>query len=292
MKSKLSKPKSVDYDLNKIKEKATPHLNAIQKKVNKILKATAASYIPEACEALKQDWVPHMTDETLRLRENMGLQKEMRNKILRTFCIGLTDDEEDGIWTEVTFRGYWPDWLRNPTQQAAAELNIPKANQAKLEKKISSFNAEAQTQRKSLERIADNLPELPPTIHQLTQEHYSNYQYREEDEPTEFQSLGGKQTILGQYGEINKPAQDLIRGLSMRNKMPGIEDDLIVDHIKPTREARRSFVLEVMNSNFLSINGIQRHLAWCQAFVDDMLEIIEEETAKAPNKDNAKELTR
>ena len=55
---------------------------------------------------------------------------------------------------------YWPDWLRNPDQQMLN--NAAKAREAKFKTKMSKF---AQ-QKKTLDQVADQLPEPPKELHE------------------------------------------------------------------------------------------------------------------------------
>ena len=76
----------------------------------------------------------------------------MRNKILDVYCVDRTPE---GVWTDLYIDRFWPDWLRNPDQQMLN--NAAKAREAKFKTKMSKF---AQ-QNKTLDQVADQLPEPP-----------------------------------------------------------------------------------------------------------------------------------
>lgn len=254
-----------------VTDKPTPHLDAVQNKVNKLLKATAASYIPEACEALRKDWNPTMPDAIFRQSENLALQKQYRQKILETFAVEY--NPTDGVWAEHYIQMYWPKWLTNPKQEEVAQ----KMQSAKEAKKVSNFIHFAQEQTKSLDKIAAKLPE-PPKIEA------SEPVFVEQQEETETQIEGTDEaeqkqfTIQRMDGELKSAEHSLWCALTGERNLPNSRDDLINDHIKPTRQFRNNLFYELESMGTLgtvSTNGHYKRLTQLRTLIDEALEIIE-----------------
>jgi hypothetical protein len=277
--TKLKPVNKEEMDLEEITFKPTPNLDVVQNKVNKLLKATAASYISEACEALRKDWNPTMSDDVFRLPENLGLQKAYREKIIDTFV--LDSLHPDGVWNESIFKLFWPKWLRNPIQEESTIPNREKAAQAILEKKVSKFQQQVQQQAKTFDKITEKLPE-PPKILEPKEEEPGITTTPEEptgsDEP--FDDAERKQFTIQMYEDnLSKGEIYLWQGLTNKKTWPKEDDDLINDYIKPTREFRSGLFHELnQQSDKISKMGVNyhyRHLQQLKAVIDDALNIIE-----------------
>jgi hypothetical protein len=262
-KKMVNKTKQTTFDLDSITNRPTPHLDEVQKKINKLLRATAASYIPEACEALRKDWNPTMSDDRFRDPVNLALQKAYREKILRTLCVDIGYNPDEGVWRQWQFDQYWPSFLKNPRVQEAG--NFEKSKQARS---LRNFQKNAQEQTRSFDRIADKLPEPP-------KEPEPDLIYPQagmETWPSKYQKLGGStKTSLTKMGDIRDACRELFTALTDKEYMPHMHEDLENDIIKPTREYRK-FVYELDEHEQA---GLYNWLVCTQAAINDMLEIID-----------------
>lgn len=215
------------------KTEKTPNYDKISNNVKKLLTATAATYIPELCDALRKDWFPRATNSTFAREENKPVRDEIRERILDDWS--NQRNWSDSPWGDDSIRQWFPDWLKNPAMIEPNKINSAKGNAAKKYKQILGslspkiFN----------EKTIDQLPEVPK---QLLTEHEEE---EEEGGPTQW----GSGTIVEPTEKYTptpeKLYEDAIHGLAKAwsaltnaDHIPGIAEDVFLDYIKPSDKHR------------------------------------------------------
>ena len=241
--------------------KSTKKYDKVTKKIKKLLGATAQTFIPELCEALKQDWYPYLTEE--QIRNDKKIRDSIRDKILEDWSNESMYHSEDSIWSNGVILRWVPKWLKNPSEK----LTMETARDAKIKSKSQISEREKQ----KLEQIVE---ELPDSV--IVQE--------EEPVPDEefygtLQELGvapygetGKST-RALTGDISEHAYKLFAALTNMSSPPNTSDNLLVDYIRPSREFRRGLMLEVDSHRRTAIHNA---LHYASVAIEDMIQIISE----------------
>jgi hypothetical protein len=201
-----------------------------------IMSKTAAVYIPELCEALKSEQ-PELSNTEIKQQIELDLE---------------------GIWKPTTILTSLPSWIHDQKKVQASKLGWERQNTRKViaAKKIIA----------DLEKI--NLPEA--NIKQPD---------RTEEVDQEMHELGiakfgdSDKSIRELKGRIYQSATDLFEALTDKETPPDESDDLIVDYIKPTREFRRSLILELDEGDRTLIHN---KLHYASVAIEDMIKIISE----------------
>ncbi len=226
MKKKTSKVKQ-DFEIDT--RKPTPRLDAIKNGVNKLLSATAATYIPESCDALRQDWFPSMTDEIMK--KNPAVQEAIREKILDTYA---TERVYDGVWKESSIKVFLSPWLRYVEVQESHKSNQQKATEAAQQKAWNKFSKQVTEQKNRLNHIVEQLPEAPK---------------EEAEEQSEESETTGKATVyepkpkelptpLESYELGVRAIEKLWESLTNVDHTPGAKEDVFNEYIKPSDKFR------------------------------------------------------
>jgi hypothetical protein len=213
-----------DFDIDTTKP--TPKLDAVKNRVNKLLSATAATYIPESSEALRQDWFPTMSGEVMK--KNPAVQEAIKEKILDTYAVERT---QDGVWKESYIGLYWTDWLKNPTIVETGSRNLEKAREAKSLRKFLTI---AEEQKKTFDKVANSLPEAPkPTV---------------EEPEEETQAIGEGTIYVPEKERLPTPIESYELGVRAIEKLwesltnvdhtPGAKEDVFNEYIKPSDKFR------------------------------------------------------
>ena len=232
--------------------KPTKKYDAIATNVRKLLSASAQTVIPQLCDALRQDWAPELSDE--QIRKQLKFQKLIRNKILKEWS-KEQGYSEDNIWVEATINNWFPDWLRNPVQQTSME-EVRELAKIKRKSLIST------QQKSALEKFATNLPKtviIPkpkePEEEQITEE------FEEQMHGIGLGKYGesGK-TYFGILQEIHEGANRCFKNLCDGKPMPSIDEDLLVDYIRPTREYRLGLAMEIDKSERVNLHNLMHNL--------------------------------
>src|SRR5580765_34370 len=236
--------------------KPTKKYDAIATNVRKLLSASAQTFIPQLCDALREDWCPELSDE--KIKSNLRLQKVIRNKIFNEWS-KEGGYSEDNIWKDITIQMCLPDWLRNPIKQTESQQEqLSRMRQAKLEKRIS-LNPQ---QKNALEKFVTNLPKtviIPkpkePEEEQITEE------FEEQMHGIGLGKYGesGK-TYFGILQEIHEGANRCFKNLCDGKPMPSIDEDLLVDYIRPTREYRLGLAMEIDKSERVNLHNLMHNL--------------------------------
>jgi len=215
-----------DDDIAAISNRPTPKLDALVKDVIKLLAAGVATFIPKACRALKDDWVPKMSDEVLK--QNPALQQEMRNKIMRTFA---KEYNPDGVWKQATIENYLEDFL---TYRGYQEGNDSEKSKKAREAKAYQKNLERSGISKNLAQVCAKSGEPPK-------------EDEEEEEKSTSRAIGQSQSSSKKYQPT--PQELYESGVTDAEKLwtdlTGLDDlitseqtDPLIDFIKPTRQYR------------------------------------------------------
>ena len=92
------------------KTEKTKKYDAVADKVRKLLTATGAGYVKELCEALAEDWYPHLTYDMIQRMEEPRF--EIRDKVLNDWT--KERNPENGIWKASSIeQNYFPKWLKD-----------------------------------------------------------------------------------------------------------------------------------------------------------------------------------
>lgn len=262
-----------DNTLDGITKKPTPSLDKLLQEVHKLLAAGVATFIPKACQALRQDWVPSMSDTVLK--QNPGLQEEMRNRILKAFA---KEWNEDGVWRTSSIEAYFEDFLRYKENQDANKENSKKGREAIQYRK----NLQASGIDQDFRKIIRKSPEPP-------------IEYEQEDEAEAIYAEGtGKihepetkalPSPIALYEEGVKSSAKLWKALTSHDLIAAPTVDYLVEHIKPTRDYRLRLFKGLDAERFAHYKMI---LLWMHELILDSLK-----TCNEINKENDKtEITR
>ena len=198
-------------------------------------------FIPELCELLKQEH-PEYT--------NIQIQDQ------------VTDDCCD-IWERSSIYVYLPSWVHNQAKVAAAK----KAWETKESKKLKA----CKNVFTELSSVSISEPRLPQPKERFTEV--------DEELDKELHGLGlGKfgetnKSIRELYGDITEAAGNLFKAMSQHDIPYSDDEDLIVDHIKPTREFWRSLMLEF---DEVKRTRVHNWLSYIVEMAEDRLEILKQ----------------
>lgn len=253
------------------KKKTTKKYDEVSKKVRKLLSATGQTFVPELCEALKEDWFAEYTHE--QIKNVKEARENIRDKIYEDWSSEHGKYSEDNIWLDVSINHWFPDWLRNPIRQTeSAKERQERMREASLLKRISISTA----QKQKLEDVATKLPDtvIPPKP--------KDQSYEGEELDLEggqrFTALGEKgKTASHMKGNITYHSARLFEALTEIDHLPYKDEDLIVEYIKPTRQYRKSLILELDEQ---SRKTVWNSLGSVEAVIQDMLDLLEEEMKK------------
>lgn len=216
------------------KKKAKKTYQQLLDEVKSMMSNTAAIFIPQLCEALKEER-PELTNE------------EIQADIYRD-C--------HGIWEDSTIYKSFPSWIydQGAVKRSKKGWETRYANELRSAEKLSA----------QLTRIHIPEPKLETKIQDTDIE-------LEDAELTKYGDKG--KTLLTKYGDITRPIAELFSGLTEHEYMPHVDEDVILDHIKPTREYRRGIVLELDEEKRTTLHN---WLAWVDLAIHDMLALIQE----------------
>jgi hypothetical protein len=249
--------------------KPTKKYDKVTTKIRKLLGATAQTFIPELCQALKDDWFPTMSEKDLQ--NNKGIRDAIRERIFEDWSSERGIYSQDNIWSDATINNWLPTWLRNPIQQESNKENLRKATEIR---KIQLKSSISEREKQKLDQIAEDLPDsvIVPDREEETEDEKEQWNQT-------FQELGvapygetGKSTRQ-LTGAISESAYKLFAALTNNDTPPTKSSDLLVDYIRPTREFRRGLMLEVDPSRRAAIHNA---LHYASVAIEDMIEIIRE----------------
>lgn len=189
------------------RKKSKKSYEELLNEAREIASKTAAVFIPQMAEALKQE-NPDWTNQEIKDR-------------IETDCYG--------IWKESTIYKFLPSWVHN---EKAVKTAV-KAWESKNARKVAEV-------RKNLSRFQEiNLQE--PTLPILGEEEPDEYI----GEPM-LESYGdNEESPLTVYGKINGPMRELFKALTNKELPTSTEIDLILEYLKPTREYRKGIFYEI-----------------------------------------------
>ena len=218
----MKKNNQVEYTIEDISNKPTPRLDELAKKINKLLAASCATFIPEACDALKEDWFPTMNNETLK--KNPAVQKQMREKIISKFASDVHPCE--GPWKERYISTNFADFLKYAGYQEGTEESRLAANEEKFRRKFVEKLEKVGAQQTLLE-LTENLPEPPEEPEPEVEPYTGGVDKKKQSTPQELYEDG--------VTDLQKVWFDLT---GLKNLLTSETTDPLIDYIKPTREYR------------------------------------------------------
>jgi hypothetical protein len=204
-------------------------------------KRIAVAYVPLLCEAMK-DENPEMD------------YMEIKEKV-------VSDAVGDG-WNEPYIIRCLPSWIveadpkRDMHHLRALKVAEAKRNNRDLELKVLKLAQEPFTEPPA-PRVKDTSEELDQELHELGIAKFGNTD----------------KSIRELKGRIYQSATDLFEALTDKDSPPDESDDLMVDYIKPTREFRRSLILELDEGDRTLLHN---KLHYASVAIEDMLNIIKE----------------
>jgi hypothetical protein len=214
--------------------------SALIEEIRSVMSKTAAVYIPELCTALAVE-DPHLSNKEIKDRIYLDL---------------------NGIWEESTIEKSFPSWIHNPGKVATAK----KAWETKNAKKSSSVE-KIITELNKVDLPEPRLPEI-------------RYEHEELDfEGGRLATYGEKGKTISQLkGNITYHTARLFEALTESDHLPFDSEDLTVDYIKPTRQFRKSLVLELDEQGRKTVWNA---LGAVEAAIQDTLDILEDEMKKS-----------
>lgn len=239
------------------KRESTKHYDEVCSKIRRIIGA-GVTYMGDLCDALKEDWYPHLTTDMIQ--HDPDLRSEIRERILDDWS---NERNKEGHWQDDYIIRNLRDWVKDPDAIVRGDAS----GQAKALKK---FTKAVDEKRKMMDRLVNELPEPPkerlPTIEE------SDDEGEEIGEPS-LNPLGEDRTIpFLSMQEINSAQYRLWTALTGKENWAHTGDDLQRDFIKPTRELRKRFLAELEQHEQ---NGIKRRSEFLIALLQDMVESIE-----------------
>lgn len=211
----------------------------LSQEVRDIVGKTAVVYVPELAYALKNEGYSN---------------QEARDKILEDFG-------DKHPWADNTIYEVFPIELRDPEDKKHGH-------------RTSVSEVKRQTAIQELKQTFKPIPKPTEPVHERVEETDDDIGLSEELQPI---GENGKDT-MSTYGEINAAARNLWTALTGKDNFPGFDEDFIVDYIKPTREYRKKFILELKHqkSDMLSLSRLKRNLVLADHVLGDMLELVDE----------------
>jgi hypothetical protein len=220
----------------KLKKSYDERLHEIKLQMRKTVGELGYLFIPELCELLKEEHSEYT---------NQQIQQQ------------VTDDCCD-IWETSSIYKYLPSWIHNQKQVEAAK------------KRWETKNADKLKNLRNVSKIFDKV-DLPEANIQQPD--------RGEELDQEMHELGlakfgeTKKSLRELKGRIYESADYIFKALTDKDSPPDESDDLMVDYIKPTREFRRSLILELDEGDRTLIYN---KLHYASVAIEDMLNIIKE----------------
>jgi hypothetical protein len=197
---------------------------------------TGIVFIPKLCDALKEER-PEFSNK--QIEEKIYLDCE-------------------GIWVRSYIHACLPSWIHNQKKVIATKKQWEKryANAIKVADKISANLAQVQIPESKMPE-PENDESVDQEMHEL-----GLAKFGETDK-----------SIRELKGEISHYTAMLFKALTLKDIPRGDSEDLMVEYIKPSREFRRSLVLELDETDKTIIHN---WLHYVSLAIEDMIEIMRE----------------
>lgn len=238
--------KEIDYSKH-------PNYDEVCRKMRKLL-GSAENFIPDACEGLRQDWYPEVSQE--QVKYDNEARKEIRNQIFNDW----SKENGDGYWSSIRIQICFPDWLKDPDRQSPEYLEQHTKRMTKASKEMRSQMNSFQEQRPAIERLIEKLPEpiaLPEEIPepQLLDEPEGS------DEPLDAATIR-EISIHGHDTELTAAEQTILKALKSKEHLRHVFNE----------------IASGSNNNLakLSINGHIDKLDKIRSLVDNALTILQD----------------
>jgi hypothetical protein len=243
----------------------TPNYDKVTHDVKKLLTATAATYIPELCDALRQDWFPRATDNTFARDENKPVRDEIRERILDDWS--NQRNWLDSPWGDDRIRLWFPDWLKHPNHVEANKIGSAASVAAR------KYSQKLLSERSDFQNLSRNLPEIPKQLSQLQEEEeeevsYESYKPYEPPEP----EMPTPQRV---YEDTVTYAEKLWSTLVTTNihkpkkLIPAQTSDPLIDFIKPSRKV---WLRTLKGLSAEDSGHMQMCLVWLNKLIQDRLQ--------------------
>jgi len=259
MSNTIQKQNETEINTNK----PTKHYDEVATNVRKLLAASGQTFVPQLCDALRQDWAPELSDEKIKLFPKF--QNIIREKIYDEWS-KERGYSEDNVWKQSSINVWFPPWLRNTNRQ---EGSMDVLKEARNRKKILLDEREKQR----LTQMATNLPKTV-IIPQTKPEPIS-------DEKLHDLGLGSygdsHKTVNRIRNEIHEGIRLLFKALCDDKDLPNDGEDLLVDYIKPTREYRLGLAMEFDEAQRTNMHN---KLHQVSEAIEDMIEQLDKADKK------------
>lgn len=247
--------------------KPTPALDGIAHDVKKLLAAGVAKFIPEACRALKQDWIPDMKESVLK--QNPALQEAMRDKLLDVFA---KERSIDGVWSENSIEPNFEDFLLyaqyqegNSTEKGKEAVRIREAK--KYRRKLQEQHID-----QNLDRIISKSPEPPKEAEEITTTTEGSEKFTTGKTTTDYSPKDKELPEPNQLYEDGiktfTKIFELLTGIDKKEITFSPNTDVFVEHIKPSRDFRLRLFKGIEPEQVIHY---QRALMWVDKLIQDAL---------------------
>lgn len=244
-----------DIDYEK-KTDSTKKYDIVGMDIRKLMTASLAKFIPDLADALKEDWYPHLTKDMIQA--NPKVREEIAHKIVGDWS---KEENDQGVWSSKGIGNYIPSWLKNPANIEAGKMGREVQLAQRYQKKVES--------QKEVFDLIKQLPKPPEELKEDLDEVIGGWSTG----PSKYHRLGDdKKSPLTKMGDIRDGCRELFFALTDRNYMPNEGEDLLLDHIKPTREYRK-FIHELDEREQV---GMYNWLVYTEAAIKDMLNMLDE----------------
>lgn len=250
-------------------DKPTPKYDKVSNKIRKLLSATAQTFIPDLCRALREDWYPTISED--EIHHNKSFREYIREKIFDDWSSEQGIYSKDNIWNNATIKVSLPDFLKNPAKQTESHLEkLARMREEKLKKKFSL----SQPQKDKVKQLAEELPDsviVPEEEEEEPKNKWLTDEVLHELGAAPYGETGRSTSAL--TGDISEHAYKLFAALTNNKNPPTSSDDLLVDYIRPSREFRHGLMLEVDHRRRVEIHNV---LHYVSVALEDMIDIIKE----------------
>ena len=247
----INKIKQVFAGLLRKKTEKTKKYDQVTVKVKKILFATG-TYIPELCEALKDDWYPDASYDDMIKDE--AAQSEIRERILDDWSYERNQELSDMLkWSNIYIEKCFPKWLKRKYDTQGRQDTI-------MSKKLDNFLQLVEAQKPKLDAVAEQLPEAPEPPPKPAPKPLGELERKGLPEPSELRSEA-MQAIATLWESL---------GGQKHNVMPTGSHDVLLDLIKPSRKFRLRLFKGINEDDAIDLYN---HLHWVDMLIKDAMDM-------------------
>jgi hypothetical protein len=238
---------------SKKKSEDTPNYDAKSVEARKYIVGGAAIFVPDLCEALRQDWYPNVPhDEIFKTSE---LRNEIKHRVLEEWC---SDRTADGVgWARPTIWRLWPDWLAEPRTGEKKE-------EAQIYQAYRNFMTQTRKNKQEVSNATSSFPEVPVEP--------------EEPEPTPVEHKEKMLTPKQIYDLSMYHIGELWRVLGKYNSQPGPKTNIETAILAPSEKYRLRLLKGLEQGDRAALVHQISHLnTFCVGFLKHVRTVLSEE---------------